>query len=82
MWSESVLHVLSIVRSHLGLQMTQPTRGGAVTAITNCGANCVETSRPQQWRPDLQKPFVYNMTNIFQLFAQIIDSASSIVILQ
>ena len=24
------------------LQMTQPTSGGAVTAVTNCCANCVE----------------------------------------
>ena len=35
------------------LQMTQPTSGGAVTAITNCCANCVEPSRPNQWGPDL-----------------------------
>ena len=33
--------------------MTQPTSDGAVTADTNCRANCVETSRPQQWVPDL-----------------------------
>ena len=33
--------------------MIQPTSGGAVTADTNCCANCVETSRPQQWVPDL-----------------------------
>ena len=26
--------------------MTQHTSGGAVTAVTNCCANCVETSRP------------------------------------
>ena len=32
--------------------MTQPTSGGAVTADTNCCANCLETSRPQQWTPD------------------------------
>ena len=25
--------------------MTQPTSGGAVTAVTNCCANCVETFR-------------------------------------
>ena len=31
------------------LQTTQPTSGGAVTAVTNCCANCVETSRSQQW---------------------------------
>ena len=35
------------------LQTTQPTSGEAVTAVTNCCANCVETSRPQQWGPDL-----------------------------
>ena len=28
-----------------GLQTTQHTRGGAVTAVTNCCANCDETSR-------------------------------------
>ena len=33
--------------------MTQPTSGGAVTAVTNCCANCVEPSRPQQCGPDL-----------------------------
>ena len=36
------------------LQTTQPISGGAVTAVTNCWANCVETSRPQKWRSDLQ----------------------------
>ena len=35
------------------LQTTQPTSGGAVTAVTNCCANCVEHSRPQQWGPDI-----------------------------
>ena len=35
------------------LQTTQPTSGGAVTANSNCCANCVEPSRPQQWGPDL-----------------------------
>ena len=35
------------------LQTTQPTSGGDVIAVTNCCANCVETSRPQQWGPDL-----------------------------
>ena len=39
-----------------GLQTTQPTSGGAVTAVTNYCANCVEHSRPQQWGPDL--PFL------------------------
>ena len=33
--------------------MIQPTSGGSVTAVTGCCANCVETSRPQQWMPDL-----------------------------
>ena len=31
----------------------QPTSSGDVTTDTNCCANCVETSRPQQWGPDL-----------------------------
>ena len=31
------------------LQTTQPTSGGAVTANSNCCANCVEPPRPQQW---------------------------------
>ena len=35
------------------LQTTQPTSGGAVTAVTNYCANCVKHSRPQQWGPDL-----------------------------
>ena len=35
------------VRSHLQLQTTQPTCGGAVTVVTNCCANCVKTSCPQ-----------------------------------
>ena len=36
-----------------GLQTTQPTSGGAVTADSSCCANCVEPPRPQQWGPDL-----------------------------
>ena len=28
------------------LQMTQPTRGGAVTEVTNYRANCAESSQP------------------------------------
>ena len=36
-----------------GLQTTQPTSGGAVTAVTNCCANCVVPSLPQQWGTDL-----------------------------
>ena len=35
------------------LQTTHPTSGGAVTAVTNCCANCVEPSRPQYWGPNL-----------------------------
>ena len=35
------------------LQTTQPTCGGAVTAVTNCRANCVETAHPHQWGHDL-----------------------------
>ena len=37
------------------LETTQPTSGGAVTTVTNCCANCVEPSSPQQWGPD--EPF-------------------------
>ena len=41
-------------RDNLGsLQSTQPTSDGAETAVTNCCANCLETSRPQHWVPDL-----------------------------
>ena len=35
------------------LQTTQPTSGGAVTVVSSCCANCVESPRPQQWGPDL-----------------------------
>ena len=35
------------------LQTTQPTSGEAVTAVTNYCANGVESSRPQQWWPDI-----------------------------
>ena len=31
----------------------QPTSGGVFTVVTDCRANFVEISRPQQWRPDL-----------------------------
>ena len=31
--------------------MTHPTSGGAVMTDKNDCANCVETSRSQQWRP-------------------------------
>ena len=34
-------------------QTTQPTSGETVTAVTNCRANCIDTSRSQQWEPDL-----------------------------
>ena len=37
----------------LGLQTTQSTSFGTVTLVTNCCVNCVETSRCQQWGPDL-----------------------------
>ena len=40
-------------RHNSRIQMTQPTSGGAITALTNCCAKCDETSRPQQWSPDL-----------------------------
>ena len=44
----------TLEKSILRLQNTQPTSAGAVTAVTNCCANCaVEPSRPQQWGPDL-----------------------------
>ena len=33
--------------------MTQHTIDDDVTAVTNCRVNCVETSRPQRWGPDL-----------------------------
>ena len=35
------------MKEYDGLQTTQPTSGGAVTADTNCCANCVDTSLPQ-----------------------------------
>ena len=38
-----------MIEQRVVLQMTQPTSGGAVTAV----ANCVETSRPLQWWPNL-----------------------------
>ena len=47
------LYEMPLSMSLLGLQTTQPTSGGAVTADKNCCANCVEPSRPQQWGPDL-----------------------------
>ena len=37
----------------LWLRTTQPTSGGDI-AVTNCCANCVEPSCPQQWGADLQ----------------------------
>ena len=39
--------------SKTGLQTTQHTSGGAVTADSSCCANCVEFPRPQLWGPDL-----------------------------
>ena len=38
--------VVSEMIKAYGLQTTQPTSGGTVTAVTNCCANCVELSRP------------------------------------
>ena len=49
------------------LQRAQHTSGGAVTADTNCCANCVETSRPQQLRPD--SPFFWKPVSWTRLMA-------------
>ena len=55
MWD--VLNVMFSLMSVMGPPpTTQPTSGGTVTAVTNCCANCVEPSFPQQWWPDL--PFL------------------------
>ena len=35
------------------VQTTHPTSGGAVTAVTNCCANCVDNSRPPAMGPNL-----------------------------
>ena len=40
-----------IWRKYKQLQTTQPTSGGAVTVDTNFGANCVETSAPNNGGP-------------------------------
>ena len=45
--------LIALVTWSLGLQTTQPTSGGSVTADSSCCANCVEPPRPQQWGPDL-----------------------------
>ena len=50
-WLNPVAIVLFMLCS--GLQTTQPTSGGAVTANSSCCANCVEPPRPQQWGPDV-----------------------------
>ena len=42
--TECGMFVLLYGRVSCWLQMTQPTSGGAVTVVTNCCANCVETS--------------------------------------
>ena len=47
------IHTDRSVQHSCGLQTTQPTSGGAVTADLSCCANCVEPPRPQQWGPDL-----------------------------
>ena len=39
------------LNSHLRLQTTQPTSGGAVTADNSCCANCVEPSAPTKGGP-------------------------------
>ena len=52
-WQVVTERLKRAVMYSMGLQTTQPTSGGAVTAYKNCCANCVEPSRPQQWGPDL-----------------------------
>ena len=46
-------YVSMIWHTMMMMKTTPPTSGGVVTAVTNCCANCVEPSRPQQWGPDL-----------------------------
>ena len=52
-----VVHCVVIIKhgmnNKIRLQTTQHTSDEAVTAVTNCCANCVEHSRPQVWGPDL-----------------------------
>ena len=45
-----IIRVIKIMRRR---KTTQCTGGVAVTAVTNCCVKYVETSRPQQWGPDL-----------------------------
>ena len=61
-WTVYRRHVKKL---HAWLQTTQPTSGGAVTANSNCCANCVEPPRPQQWGPDL--PFFWHAGHADQL---------------
>ena len=49
------------------LQMTQHTSGGDVTAITNCCANCVETSRAHFWGSDF--PFLLHFISKIQIIS-------------
>ena len=46
----------SIIYADMTLSTTQPTSGRAVTAVTNCCANCAKPSRPKQWGSNL--PFL------------------------
>ena len=48
--------MIVILTRQIRLQRAHPTSSGAVTAVTNSCANCVEPSRPQQWGTDL--PFL------------------------
>ena len=47
---EHTLKEIPMKKERKRLQTTQSKSGGAVT---NCYANCVDPSRPQQWGPDL-----------------------------
>ena len=49
------------------IQTTLPTSGRAVTSVTNCCANYVETSRPHHWGPDL--PFFWKAGYAHPLYA-------------
>ena len=49
---EIFIKMINVMMTDSWLQ-TQPTSDGAVTAVTNCCANCIEPSRPQQWVPNL-----------------------------
>ena len=57
LWKQSnIIAIVKPVKSYRPrLQTTRPTSGGAVTAVTNCCANCVEPSRHPQWGPDFYR---------------------------